>query len=47
MMMLRLEGAALTSKGSWTLEDSRLGDVHFIWVTRSHVNCSMLINSQS
>lgn len=29
MMMLRLESAALTSKGSWTLEDARQGDVYF------------------
>ena len=29
MMMLRIKGAALKSKGSWTLEDARQGDVYF------------------
>ena len=29
MMMLRIKGAALKSKGSWTLENARQGDVYF------------------
>ena len=38
-MMLRIEGAAVTSKGSWTLKDARQGDVYFQWVTRLRVSC--------
>ena len=29
MMMLRIKGAALKSKGSWTLENARQEDVYF------------------
>lgn len=29
MMVLRIKGAALESKGSWTLEDARQVDVYF------------------
>ena len=42
MMMLRIKGAALKSKGSWTLEDARQGDVYFdglhdcTWVVADH-----------